>query len=519
MYATNPSVEKIARELACRKMCRFCLRESVKLVNFNVEQATPDPFNNWLQKVVFLFPTPSMFSDYLPKYVCDECHNFVEKCYEFKKLCKKAELLLISFPLTGTWTDRLELPQWLKPVRKRSPNCTITEPSAPKRHCSDNRVYNKNSGECNPSSQVGSIRVRSSESLTVPSTLQSPTISSESPATAPATETPSPQIMANLVSSVPVTTNSVEMTPSSTNIAANFIIQLPQMENTNLSPPEQVQPSYVTSLDKSVSEFYQQSLQDLLAQPPRQIATSTYQSMSINTKTKQQLPSHQASFQYQQNKVPQPQQQPPTLYPPQRQPYSTQPPAATFSNSQPQQPMDDHVSNNYQQQTQQQQHPQQHLPTQLPMQYVPNVVMPASTGGSSSDRPEQNSISVIQCSACSQQFLNPIHLNLHMRKHTGRALFNCGCRQQFPSLTSFAMHLRSYTGLRWCCLCQQAFEQPWELLQHLDHHISRGFGQSCDFCSLIFTSKEQRTEHVRKTHRQDMHQIMQLKMGHISVKQ
>ncbi|KAL1374533.1 hypothetical protein pipiens_018032 [Culex pipiens pipiens] len=148
VLASDPAILEKAKELSERRICRLCLSEEDALVDMDVV---------WKMKILSCIPLVTIGSDKLPKFICEPCGKFVKKCFEFRQLCKKAEQLLVSYPLTGGWSGELVIPRWLhdedhhEQVQVCKKRKAVEELVVP---------------------QVGSVRVRSHESMS----LQSPTI-------------------------------------------------------------------------------------------------------------------------------------------------------------------------------------------------------------------------------------------------------------------------------------------------------------------------------------------------------
>ncbi|KAL9708217.1 hypothetical protein quinque_011735 [Culex quinquefasciatus] len=148
VLASDPAILEKAKELSERRICRLCLSEEDALVDIDVV---------WKMKILSCIPLVTIGSDKLPKFICEPCGKFVKKCFEFRQLCKKAEQLLVSYPLTGGWSGELVIPRWLHD----------------KDHFEQVQVSKKRKAvEELVVPQVGSVRVRSHESMS----LQSPTI-------------------------------------------------------------------------------------------------------------------------------------------------------------------------------------------------------------------------------------------------------------------------------------------------------------------------------------------------------
>ncbi|XP_055598735.1 zinc finger protein 37-like isoform X2 [Uranotaenia lowii] len=46
----------------------------------------------------------------MPSTICDSCRQLMDHSYKFKQICKKADTLLKTYPLTGVWPEKLQLP-------------------------------------------------------------------------------------------------------------------------------------------------------------------------------------------------------------------------------------------------------------------------------------------------------------------------------------------------------------------------------------------------------------------------
>lgn len=142
MLNSNPTMGERSKELAEKNICRICLIHTDRVID-----------KQWNTVLSTCFTASAGIAEKLPKYVCVDCSEFLQKCNDFKEMYKKSELILVSYPLTGTLPKRVEVPSWLRQKRKLP--------------------------------ETASIRVRSSDLLPVKSTLQSPTITSEIGAASP----------------------------------------------------------------------------------------------------------------------------------------------------------------------------------------------------------------------------------------------------------------------------------------------------------------------------------------------
>ncbi|XP_073846937.1 pita [Musca autumnalis] len=112
--------ETLQQELKRRKICRFCLCETVpKLTNIymrdtRIKSSAPLPIQ------IMAIASIEVFSnDGMPSFVCSDCTAIFEFSYQFKQVCKQADTLLRQFPLTGQWPKPLHLPVLIRPMQQK----------------------------------------------------------------------------------------------------------------------------------------------------------------------------------------------------------------------------------------------------------------------------------------------------------------------------------------------------------------------------------------------------------------
>lgn len=214
MLETNPTMGQLSKELEEKKVCRICLVETEREIS-----------EQWNTVLTMCFTTSTLIAKKLPKYVCPECSDFLEKCNQFKQMCKQSELILTSYPLTGTLPSRVEVPSWFRSVQKRKQEEELSESPEKKICCM----------KCSESVQVRPIEVHP-----VKSTLQSPTITSEIDATVENSQT---EVLSDL--EIPATVNQLQQT---INPNQSTVIQQMQTYVTtyqHLTPQYQYQPQAI----------------------------------------------------------------------------------------------------------------------------------------------------------------------------------------------------------------------------------------------------------------------------------
>ncbi|XP_058056783.1 RE1-silencing transcription factor-like [Anopheles bellator] len=103
-----------AKHLQSKRVCRFCLAQDAPLqsifnpVELNNKPTTPLTLQIMACVAIEVFP-----EDGMPAFICRNCRLLMDRCYQFKEVCKKADSKLKAYLVTGVWPEKLALPKLL----------------------------------------------------------------------------------------------------------------------------------------------------------------------------------------------------------------------------------------------------------------------------------------------------------------------------------------------------------------------------------------------------------------------
>ncbi|XP_053694758.1 uncharacterized protein LOC128742425 [Sabethes cyaneus] len=109
--------EQLAEEMKTKRICRFCLTQEEPMSDIFSSDTKESSNNNSKTK-----PTPLTLQimacvsievykdDGMPSTICNNCRQLMDHSYRFKQICKKADTLLKTYPLTGVWPEKLAVP-------------------------------------------------------------------------------------------------------------------------------------------------------------------------------------------------------------------------------------------------------------------------------------------------------------------------------------------------------------------------------------------------------------------------
>lgn len=174
------SEERLSEELKTKRICRFCLSQEEPLgdifTNIPTESSgsksnkTTTPLTLQIMACVAI---EVYKDDGMPCTICDNCRHLMDHSYRFKQICKKADTLLKTYPITGVWPEKLKVPVNLfKTVSvEMAPKPPIREvkPPPPKSDVKSSRIV--------PVSSVETVAVQAAVPASSTTTSEDPIIS------------------------------------------------------------------------------------------------------------------------------------------------------------------------------------------------------------------------------------------------------------------------------------------------------------------------------------------------------
>ncbi|XP_062545574.1 zinc finger protein pita-like isoform X2 [Armigeres subalbatus] len=110
------SEEQLTEELKTKRICRFCLSQEEPLTDIlsNTSEATSSKISKTSTpltlQIMACVSIEVYKDDGMPCTICDNCRHLMDHSYRFKQICKKADTLLKTYPLTGVWPEKLQVP-------------------------------------------------------------------------------------------------------------------------------------------------------------------------------------------------------------------------------------------------------------------------------------------------------------------------------------------------------------------------------------------------------------------------
>ncbi|XP_061382934.1 RE1-silencing transcription factor-like isoform X2 [Danaus plexippus] len=115
------------------------------------------------------------------------------------------------------------------------------------------------------------------------------------------------------------------------------------------------------------------------------------------------------------------------------------------------------------------------------------------------------------CKFCDKSFTKSHHYTRHLRvKHRSRHTEQYRCEQcddTFTSQDDLIYHSAIHATQNLICpLCQEKFDNVDDVTTHIKSHVS-GVEFECDFCELVFTSKEKLDNHLITAHEDELQHV------------
>ncbi|XP_038209042.1 uncharacterized protein LOC119830201 isoform X2 [Zerene cesonia] len=165
-------MEKRKETLCGSQMCRFCLSQTTPLLNLYEKNQSPRDSANIKFKILSCLSLEVFPSDKMPAYICERCKFFMNIFYEFKKVCRQADEVILKYIQNGTSFQALSWPRDLSKLynnqKKQSIVKTVVESGATVQVSSqdtsdtedeDANIYNIKIGDGNDEEKTTQIKV------------------------------------------------------------------------------------------------------------------------------------------------------------------------------------------------------------------------------------------------------------------------------------------------------------------------------------------------------------------------
>ena len=137
----------------------------------------------------------------------------------------------------------------------------------------------------------------------------------------------------------------------------------------------------------------------------------------------------------------------------------------------------------------------------VPLNPTSTTAVPKTSAVKKQQAPNSSREFVHVCSYCKKGFSRQVHLQSHIRIHTGEKPYNCDqCHKSFKQKVHLRTHLLTHTGVKdfKCSECNKEFTLQSQLTTHFRIHSGeKPF--KCNVCQRAFTQKIHLVRHL-KTH-------------------
>ncbi|CAH2099866.1 unnamed protein product [Euphydryas editha] len=123
-------MEKIKKSLSAVKMCRFCLTQNDSLRSLYDKTRTSKNSVNLHLKILSCVSIEVYPSDQMPTFICDRCKFFMNLFYEYKQIVRQADQTILQYFQHGTPMEIINWPKTLTNVFQSKVVKTVVEGGA-----------------------------------------------------------------------------------------------------------------------------------------------------------------------------------------------------------------------------------------------------------------------------------------------------------------------------------------------------------------------------------------------------